>query len=76
MCEILAFLAEMVKRWPRKNIFGIPLYPYRVIFITEFVLLIKIPPFYGVNLFNRKWQVNAWRDFKNIFLYQILGQKC
>ena len=28
---------------------------HHVIFITEFVLLIKTPPFYEVNSFNRKW---------------------
>ena len=39
----------------KKNIFEIPPYAHHVIFITEFVLLIKIPPFYEVNLFDRKW---------------------
>ena len=33
-----------------------------VIFFTEFVLLIKTPPFYEVKSFTRKW-----RDFKNIY---------
>ena len=30
-----------------------------VIFITEFVLLIKTPPFYEANSFNRKWLVHG-----------------
>ena len=33
----------------------IPPCTYHVIFITEFVLLIKIPPFYEVNSFNPIW---------------------
>jgi hypothetical protein len=46
----------MVKSGLGKNIFEIP--PscvHHVIFITEFVLLIKTPLFYEVSLFNRKW---------------------
>ena len=43
------------EKWSRKNIFEIPPYAHHVIFITEFVILIKIPPFYEVNSFNRKW---------------------
>ena len=39
----------------RKNIFEIPPCAHHVIFITEFVLLTKTPPFYEVNSFNRKW---------------------
>ena len=62
MCEILAFLAEMVKSGLEKYFWNPP-YAYRVIFITEFVLLIKIPPFYEANSFDRKWM-----NFKNIFL--------
>ena len=30
-----------------------------VIFINEFALLIKTPPFYEVNSFNRKWLVHG-----------------
>ena len=33
----------------------IPPCAHHVIFITEHVLLIKSPPFYEVNSFNRKW---------------------
>ena len=33
----------------------IPPCAHHVIFITEFVLLIKTPPFNEVNSFNRKW---------------------
>ena len=36
-----------------------PKYAHHVIFITEFVLLIKTPPFYGVNSFNGKWLVHG-----------------
>ena len=36
-----------------------PPWAHHVIFITEFVLLIKIPPFYEVNLFNRKWRAHG-----------------
>ena len=43
------------EKWYRKNIFEIPPCTHHVIFITESVLLIKIPPFYEVNSFNRKW---------------------
>ena len=43
----------------RKNIFEIPPCDHQVIFITEFVLLIKIPPFYEVNSFIRKWQAHG-----------------
>ena len=39
------------EKWSRKNIFEIPPYAHYVIFITEFVLLIKTPPFY-VDIFN------------------------
>jgi hypothetical protein len=38
-------------KWSRRNIFEIPPCTHHVIFITEFVLLIKIPPFYEVNSF-------------------------
>ena len=39
------------------TIFFIEIHPCakEVNFITEFVLLIKNPPFYEVNSFNRKW---------------------
>ena len=52
----------MVKSGLEKNILEIPPFVHHVIFITEFVLLNKTPPFYEVNSFNRKW-----RNFKNIF---------
>ena len=42
MGEILAFLAlNDDEKWSRKNIFKIPPCAHHVIFITEFVLLIK-----------------------------------
>ena len=37
-----------------------------VTFNTEFILLLKIPPFYEVNLFNRKWQAHG--GISKIFL--------
>ena len=43
------------EKWSRKNIFEIPPCAHHVIFVTEFVLLTKTPPFYEVNSFNRKW---------------------
>jgi hypothetical protein len=36
-------------------LFEIPPCAHHVIFITEFVLLIKTPSFYEVNSFDRKW---------------------
>ena len=54
--EITIFgLKMMVKSGLEKNIFEIPPCAHHVIFITEFVLLTKTPPFYEVNSFNRKW---------------------
>ena len=42
MGEILAFWPKNDgEKWPRKNIFEIPPCAHHVIFITEFVLLIK-----------------------------------
>jgi hypothetical protein len=40
---------------PQDFFLEIPPCAHHVIFITEFVLLIKTPPFYKVNSFNRKW---------------------
>ena len=37
-----------------------------VIFITEFAILPKIPPFYEVKKIFQK-RLSAWRNFKNIF---------
>ena len=48
-------------------------------FITEFVLLIKIPTFYEVNSFNKKWQANGGISkifFLDHFSSSFLGQKC
>ena len=49
-----------------------------VIFITEFILLIKTPLFYEVNSFNRKWLAHE-RISKMFFLDHFsslfLGQK-
>ena len=57
----------------------IPPCAHHVIFITEFVLLMKIPPFYEVNLSNRKWQAHGGISkifFLNRFSPSFLGQKC
>jgi hypothetical protein len=66
------------EKWFTKNIFEIPPCAHHVIFITEFVLLIKIPPFYEVNSFNRKCQAHG-RISKIFFLDHVslsfLGQK-
>ena len=46
MGEILSFWPKNDdEMWSRKNIFEIPPCAHIVIFITEFVLLIKTPPF-------------------------------
>jgi hypothetical protein len=58
------------EKWSRKNIFEIPPFAHHVIFITEFVLLIKIPPFYEVNSFNRKCQAHGGIS-KIFFLYHF-----
>ena len=44
-----------VEKWSRKNVFEIPQCAQQVIFITEFVPLIKTPLFNEINSFNRKW---------------------
>ena len=47
MGEILDFWPKNDgEKWSRKNIFEIPSCPHHVIFITEFVVLTKTPPFY------------------------------
>ena len=48
----------------------VPSCAHHVIYITEFVLLIKIPPFYEVNLFNRKFQAHG--GISKIFLSRPL----
>ena len=60
-------------------ILEIPPCAHLVIFITEFALLIKIPPFYEVNSFNRKWQAHGGISkifFLDHFSPSFLGQKC
>ena len=44
---------------PQEFFLEIPPSAHHVIFNTEFVLLIKIPLFYEVNSFNRKWQAHG-----------------
>ena len=66
------------EKWSRKNIFEIPPCAQHVIFITEFVHLIKIPPFYEVNSFNRKCQAHGGISkifFLDHFSPSFLGQK-
>ena len=41
---------------------------HHVIFITEFILLTKNPPFYEVNSFNRKWWAHGDGDIMVRFL--------
>ena len=67
------------EKWSRKNIFEIPPCSHHVILITEFVLLIKTPPFYEVNLFNRKRQAHGGISkifFLDHFSPSFLGRKC
>ena len=71
-------LKVMVK-WSRKNIFEIPPCAHYVIFITEFVLLTKTPPFFEVNWLNRKWWAHGGISkifFLDHFSPSFLGQKC
>jgi hypothetical protein len=66
------------EKWFRKNKFEIPPRAHHVIFITEFVLLIKIPPFFEVNSFNRKCQSHGGISkifFLDHFSPSFLGQK-
>ena len=70
---------KMMVKWSRKIIFEIPPCAHHVIFITEFLLLIKIPPFYEVNSFNRKWQAHGGISkifFLDHFSPSLLAQKC
>jgi hypothetical protein len=65
------------EKWSRKNIFEIPPCAHHVIFITEYVLLIKIPPFYEVNSFHRKCQAHVGISkifFLDHFSPSFLGQ--
>ena len=69
-------LAMMVKSGLEKNIFEIPPCAHHVIFITEFVLLIKTP--LEVNPFNRKWLAHGGISkyfFLDHFSSSFLGQK-
>ena len=69
----------MVKSGLEKNVFEISPCAHHVIFITEFVLLTKTPPFYEVNLFNRKWLAHGGIlkiFFLDHFSPSFLGQKC
>ena len=55
-------------KWNMRKMFGLKFRPFahHVILITVFVLLIKIPPFYEVNSFNRKQQAHG--GISKIFL--------
>jgi hypothetical protein len=63
-----------------KRIFlEIPPWAHHVIFFTEFVLLIKTPPFYEVNSFNRKWLAHGQISkifFLDPFSPSFLGHNC
>ena len=78
MGEILSFLPKNDgEKWSRKNNFEIPPCAHNVIFITEFILLIKIPSFYKVNSFNRKCQAHGGISkifFLDHFSPSFLGQ--
>ena len=65
------FQASNSKFSPIFHIFEIPPFAHHVIFITEFVLLFKIPPFYEVNSFNRKWLVHG--GISKIFFLDYLS---
>ena len=69
----------IICRYATRFFLEIPPCAHHVIFINEFVLLIKIHPFYEVNSFIRKWQANV--GISNIFLLDhfspsFLVQKC
>ena len=55
-----------------KIIFEIPPCSHHVTFITEFVLLIKTPPFYEVNSFNTSYLADSYISFT---LKLVYGQK-
>ena len=63
----------MVKSGLEKNILEIPPFVHHVIFITEFVLLIKTPHFYEANSFDRKWLEHGGIS-KIFFLDHILSK--
>jgi hypothetical protein len=48
-------ISFIICRYATRIVLEIPPCAHHVIFITEFVFLIKTPPFYEVNPFNRKW---------------------
>ena len=55
ICGLEFHLSYVDCRYATRIFLKIPPCAQHVIFITEFVLLIKTPPFYKVNSFNRKW---------------------
>ena len=52
------------EKWSRKNIFEIPPCSHHIIFIAEFLLLIKTQPSYDVKSLNKKWLVRG-EEFQN-----------
>ena len=70
----------IVCRYATRFFLEIPPCAHDVIFITEFVLLIKIPPFDEVNSFNRKWQAHGGISKYFFYTYHFspsfLGRKC
>jgi hypothetical protein len=64
----------IICRYATRTFLVIPQCADHVIFITAFVLLIKIPPFYEVNSLNRKWQAHGGisKIFTIIFKPEVL----
>ena len=56
------------EKWSRKNIFEIPSCAHHVIFIIEFVLLTKAPPFYEVNMGIICKKVNCYPELLQLIL--------
>jgi hypothetical protein len=69
----------IICRYATRFVFEIPPCAHPVIFVTEFVILIKTPPLFEVNSFNRKWLVHGGISkifFLDHFSPSFLGQKC
>ena len=69
----------IICRYATRTFLEIPTCAHHVIFISQFVLLTKNPPFYKVNSFNRKWLAHRGISKKNIlghFSPSFIDQKC
>ena len=68
----------IICRFATRFVLEIPPFSHHVIFIIEFVLLIKTLPFYEANSFDRKWLAHGGISkmfFLDHFSPFFLGQK-